>query len=75
MGDFEQMAQAGSLGGGAYPTASDARMVRQPTMKERIAMAVQQAEERLAAVKQAQEIFERNPDLETLLNIMQRAHF
>lgn len=46
-----------------------------PTIQQRIALAVQQAEERLAAVKRAQELFEKNPDLEELLNIMQRAHF
>ena len=54
------------------PTASMARL---PTMKERLELAVLQAEERLAKVKEARDIFTRNPDLERLLEIMQSAHF
>lgn len=38
-------------------------------------MVVAQAEERLKAVKEAREIFERNPDLEKLLNVMQKGLF
>jgi hypothetical protein len=49
--------------------------LHQPDMKKRLAMAVLEAEQRLASVKRAQEIFEKNPDLEELLNIMQRSHF
>lgn len=64
------------LGRGGYNTASDSpKMVRMPTVKERIGMAVSQAEERLAAVKRAKEILDKNPDLEELLNIMQASHF
>jgi hypothetical protein len=55
-----------------YPMEKLASM---PTLAQRLDMAVQQAEERLAAVKRAREIFEKNPDLEELLNIMQRMHF
>lgn len=61
------------MGTGGY--AGEAKMARMPTLKERLALAVQQAEEKLASVKRAQEIFEKNPDLEELLNIMQRSHF
>ena len=60
------------------PCTSDyasAKMVRMPTLKERLELAVQQAEEKLAAVKRAKEIFDKHPDLEELLNIMQRSHF
>lgn len=46
-----------------------------PTLAQRIDGAVRSAEERLAAVKEASEILARNPDLERLLNIMQRNHF
>lgn len=52
-----------------------ATMARTPSVRERIALAVKQADERLAAVKRAQELFDKNPDLEELLNIMQSAHF
>jgi len=45
------------------------------TLKGRLDMAVKEAEERLAEAKEAQEIFERNPDLERLLNIMQKGRF
>ncbi len=52
-----------------------ATMTRIPTLKERIALAVTQAQDKLAAVREAQEIFDRNPDLERLLNLMQKNHF
>lgn len=55
--------------------ASQEKMARMATLKERLDLAVRQAEERLAAVKEAREIFERNPDIERLLDIMQRSHF
>lgn len=51
------------------------KMLRMPTMKERLDLAVSQAEEKLGMAKRARELFDRNPDLEELLNIMQRAHF
>lgn len=51
------------------------RMVGMPTLRQRLDMAVKQAEERLAAVTEARELFDRNPDIEKLLNIMQKAHF
>ena len=70
-------------GVGLQPTQSEAQyygnqksaMARMPTMKERIDLAVQQAEERLVAAKRARELFDKNPDLEELLNLMQRSHF
>lgn len=54
---------------------SPAKMAIQPNMKQRLELAVKQAEDRLAAVKEAQTIFEKNPDLERLLDLMQRNHF
>ena len=51
------------------------KLVIKPNIKERLNLAVKQAEERLKAVKEAREIFEKNPDLEKLLNIMQRGLF
>ena len=61
--------------GGPQTNYPEAKLARMPTMKQRIDMAVQQAEERLAAAKEAQEIFNRNPDLEKLINAMQRGNF
>jgi hypothetical protein len=58
-----------------YAQGQNAAMLKMPTMKQRLDLAVQQAEERLAAAKEAREIFERNPDIERLLDLMQRAHF
>ena len=46
-----------------------------PTLKDRLKLAVQQAEEKLVATKRAKEILDNNPDLEELLDIMQRSHF
>lgn len=63
--------EAGSLAKAPYAE----QMCRQPTLQERIKLAVKQAEEKLAAVKRASEILAKNPDLEELLNIMQRSHF
>lgn len=45
------------------------------TMAGRIQMAVLEAEKKLADVKRAKEILDKNPELEELLNIMQRSHF
>lgn len=72
-----------SIGGGSSPTYAseqyglpqNQKMASMPTMAQRIDMAVKQAEEKLAAIKRAKELFAKNPDLEELLNIMQRAHF
>ncbi len=51
------------------------KMVRQPTLKERLAFAVEQAEKKLQDTKRAKEILDKNPELEELLNIMQRGNF
>lgn len=51
------------------------KMAHEPSLQQRLDLAVKQAEERLAAVTQAREIFQRNPDLELLLNLMQRGLF
>ncbi len=59
----------------SYPEQDSAKMAQMPTIKQRIELSVRQAEEKLAAVKRAKEIFDKNPDLEELLNIMQKAHF
>lgn len=66
------------LSGGAIESASGnyaTKMASVPTLRQRLDFAVQQAEAQLAAVKRAKEIFEKNPELEELLNIMQRSHF
>ena len=60
-----------------YPVdeCATAKMAYEPSLQQRLDLAVKQAEERLAAVTQAREIFQRNPDLELLLNLMQRGLF
>ena len=72
----------GGLIQGGYPSDSpstyageSAKMLRMPTMKDRIAEAVASAEARLADTKRAKEIFDAHPELEELLNIMQRGRF
>ena len=67
----------GGFVGGSSPSydMAEQRMARTPTLKDRLTLAVEQAEEKLAAVRRAKELFEKNPDLEELLNIMQRNHF
>jgi len=51
------------------------QLVRKATLKERLEMAVTEAKARLAEAEEARAIFERNPDLERLLDIMQRGRF
>lgn len=66
------------LGIGNYPaqyTEQSAKMVRMPSMKERLSHAVAEAEARLADAKRAKEIFDSHPELEELLDIMQRGRF
>lgn len=72
--DFGNALVGGSTG---YDLAEQpaAKMVRMPTMKDRLAAAVDDAERRLADAKRAKEIFDAHPELEELLNIMQRGRF
>ena len=67
----------GVLGGGGYSEGltKQAGNPYVATLKDRIVSAVFQAQERLDAAKEAQEIFERNPDLEKLINAIQRGQF
>jgi len=51
------------------------KMAHQPTLKQRLDMAVKQAEEKLKTVQEAREIFAKNPDLEKLLDLMQKGWF
>lgn len=69
------MGYGGAQTAAAIPYDSSEKMLRMPTMKDRLNMAVQQAEEKLANAKRARELFDKNPDLEELLNILQRSNF
>lgn len=60
---------------GSNQMLEGSKLAYMPTIKDRIANAVIQAETRLAQVKRAREILDKNPELEELLNIMQSAHF
>jgi hypothetical protein len=62
------------IGQGSYGGDSP-KMIHQPSLKQRLDMAVNEAEKKLADVKRAREIFDKNPELEELLNIMQRGRF
>lgn len=59
----------GSLGG-PVPTTS-----RPPTLQQRLDMAVTNAQQQLKEATEARDIFARNPDLERLLDIMQKGRF
>ena len=54
---------------------STAKMIGMPSLKIRLEQAVAAAEYQLNEAKRAREIFDRNPDLEELMNIMQRGRF
>ena len=51
------------------------KKIQQPSMKFRLAEAVKQAESKLADAKRAAEILEKHPELEELLNILNRSRF
>jgi hypothetical protein len=73
---FDELVNQPAYGSGAATAYSEStKMCRTPTIQERLDLAVQQAEERLASAKEARDIFARNPDIEKLLNIMQRGSF
>lgn len=72
---MESLGLYGSGGCDSAPYANDAKMIRMPSMKERIAQSVRDAESRLADARRAKEIFDAHPELEELLNIMQRGRF
>lgn len=59
--------------GNSYPT--ETKSVRMPTLKERLDMQVKDAEDRLRDAKRAREILDKNPEMEELMNIMQKGRF
>jgi hypothetical protein len=59
----------------AYESQAMSASSRPPTLQERLDMAVKDCEARLAEAKEARDIFARNPDLERLLDIMQKGRF
>jgi ABC-type branched-subunit amino acid transport system ATPase component len=63
--------------GGAQQLAytGQQQLARMPTMAERLKLAVEQAEDKLAKAKRAKEIFEAHPELEELMNILQSGNF
>jgi bacterioferritin (cytochrome b1) len=52
-----------------------AKQARQATHRQRLEQSIRDAEERIAKLKEARELLDRNPDLERLLDIMQQSHF
>ena len=60
---------------GEANTQAPGGMIRMPTLKERLELAVKQAEDQLVDAKRARDILNSNPDLEELLNIMQKGRF
>lgn len=65
----EQTMQGYAGGGPMMTTAASV-----PTMKQRLDFAVQRAEDQLAQAKEAREIFARNPDIERIIDILQRGN-
>lgn len=65
------------MGGAAqgYDAEGPSKMLRMPTLKDRMEQAVLDAEARLADAKRAREILNAHPELEELLNIMQKGRF
>jgi hypothetical protein len=63
------------VGYGATQGLGQVAMARMPTLKERLDQAVADAEGRLQDAKRARDIFKSHPELEELLNIMQKGRF
>lgn len=68
MSDFMESQYAGTQ-------AMEAKTIRMPTLKERLDMQVKDAEDRLRDAKRAREILDKNPEMEELMNIMQKGRF
>ena len=68
MNNYLETASQGQYLGSCAPTP-------QATLKVRLEYAVQEAEQRLTEAKRAKEIFTQHPELEELLNIMQKGRF
>ena len=51
------------------------KSIQMPSLKTRLEQAVKDAQSRLDDAKEARDILDKNPDLEKLLNIMQRGRF
>jgi len=45
---------------------------REPTIRERIGLAVERAQQQLADAQRMAELFDKNPDLEELINLMNK---
>ena len=73
--DFPDSAPGGGLIDPRNYAEQGVSVGKQMTLKLRLEMAVQEAEKKLADAKRAREILNKNPDLEELLNIMNRTHF
>ena len=73
--DSSTPAECGLANGTLVQPTGVSKMLRMPTLKSRLEEAVRNAEQRLAEARRAREIFDKHPELEELLNIMQRGHF
>lgn len=60
---------------GGGPETLGASLAKMPTLKDRIDMAVNRAEEQLATAERCRELLDKNPDLEELMNLMQKGFF
>jgi hypothetical protein len=69
----------GDMGGAAQvyrgEDALNAKVAGPMTMEMRLNMRIAQCEKQLADAKRAKEIFEKNPELEELINILNRSGF
>ena len=54
---------------------SSGKFLKMPTLKDRLAQAVAEAESRLTDARRAKDILDKHPELEELLNIMQKGRF
>lgn len=51
------------------------KIAQEAPLKQKLAYNVQRAEQQLKDAKRAQEILDKNPELEELINIMQRQRY
>jgi hypothetical protein len=72
---FDTIEGASCVPAGYYEEQAKVAKYHGNTINARLSRAVEEAETRLAEAKRAKEIFDAHPELEELINIMQKGRF
>ncbi len=72
---MDELIRGAGYGADVPYATQETKSVGMPTLKTRLDMQVKDAEDRLRDAKRAREILDNNPEMEELLNIMQKGRF